>query len=122
MKQTIGNACGTIAMLHSFGNNLGTIKLGACACGMGAHAHAGIMWMCGCATRRLCLLIVYHISQGLLRVEPAPHWGPGPASSIRSRLGATTQEWSAPPRPTCRPIAATDAASPVRGHPPPSPP
>ncbi|KAI8475782.1 MAG: peptidase C12, ubiquitin carboxyl-terminal hydrolase 1 [Monoraphidium minutum] len=27
LKQTIGNACGTIAMLHAFGNNLGAVKL-----------------------------------------------------------------------------------------------
>lgn len=27
MRQTVGNACGTIAMLHSFGNNLGRIGL-----------------------------------------------------------------------------------------------
>eukprot|EP00775_Hariotina_reticulata_P001552 gene1552-1891_t len=27
MKQTIGNACGTIAMLHSFGNNLDKLSI-----------------------------------------------------------------------------------------------
>jgi len=37
MKQTIGNACGTIAMLHSFGNNLGTIRLGVCVRAGGRH-------------------------------------------------------------------------------------
>jgi hypothetical protein len=30
MKQTIGNACGTIAMLHSIGNNRQRLQLGGC--------------------------------------------------------------------------------------------
>jgi hypothetical protein len=38
MKQTIGNACGTIAMLHSFGNSLETVKLGEGARSRGGGA------------------------------------------------------------------------------------
>lgn len=30
MKQTIGNACGTIGLLHSIGNNLDKVELGMC--------------------------------------------------------------------------------------------
>lgn len=30
MKQTIGNACGTIAMLHAIGNNQARTTIGAC--------------------------------------------------------------------------------------------
>lgn len=30
MKQTISNACGTIAMLHSIGNNRDKLELGMC--------------------------------------------------------------------------------------------
>jgi hypothetical protein len=40
MKQTIGNACGTIAMLHSFGNNLGTVQLSGCSRCPGRRAAA----------------------------------------------------------------------------------
>jgi ubiquitin carboxyl-terminal hydrolase L3 len=29
MKQTIGNACGTIGMLHAFGNNRNSLLFGA---------------------------------------------------------------------------------------------
>jgi hypothetical protein len=31
MKQSIGNACGTIAVLHSIGNNTSVLKIGGCA-------------------------------------------------------------------------------------------
>jgi len=30
MKQTVGNACGTVGLLHSLGNNLDAITLGNC--------------------------------------------------------------------------------------------
>lgn len=33
MKQTIGNACGTIAMLHAIGNNLSRLAVGEWRCG-----------------------------------------------------------------------------------------
>jgi ubiquitin carboxyl-terminal hydrolase L3 len=35
MKQTIGNACGTIAMLHSIGNSRQQLQLGGC-----------MLWIC----------------------------------------------------------------------------
>lgn len=34
MKQNIGNACGTIALLHSIGNNVDKIPLGQCKSGL----------------------------------------------------------------------------------------
>lgn len=41
MKQTIGNACGTIGLLHSIGNNLDKVELGTSGGGFGADRSGG---------------------------------------------------------------------------------